>query len=130
MSLSEAPIQKGEPMSHRPLTLHPEWCDPLCCESTDVSVQHFSAPILEAFADETWQFTLVRVDEYAHPHETSRPELLIEVIRTSLDSKDAWHVLRPEEVRQLADRLMTEYHRAQFLSSPALVGKDRVSEAA
>ncbi len=39
-------------------------------------------------------------------------------------------MLRPEEVRQLADRLMTEYHRAQFLSRPALTGKDHVSEAA
>jgi hypothetical protein len=60
------------------------------------------------------------VDEYARPRETS-PELLIDVTSTTHDSKDARHVLRPEEVCQLADRLMTEYHRAQFLSRPALV---------
>lgn len=99
-------------------TIHPEWCDPRCCEPTDVDVQHSSTPITEIFADETWQFTLVSVDEYARPREGS-PELLINVTSTVLDSEDTQYVLRPEEVRQLAGRLMTEYHRAQFLSRRA-----------
>jgi hypothetical protein len=47
------------------------------------------------------------------------PELLIDVTGTTHDSQDARHLLRPEEVRQLADRLVTEYHQAQFLN-PAL----------
>ncbi len=102
-----------------PSTIHPEWCDPRCCEPTDVEVRHSSAPITEILADETWQFTLVSVDDNARSPETS-PELLIDVTGTIHDSQDARHLLRPEEVRQLADRLMTEYHRAQFLNRPAL----------
>jgi hypothetical protein len=109
-----SPIQTGEPMSPHPFTFHPQWCDPRCCEPTDVNVQHSSAPTTETFADETWHFTLVSVDEYACPRETS-PELIIDVTRTTYDSEDARYVLRLEEVHQLADRLMTEYHRAQFL---------------
>jgi hypothetical protein len=60
------------------------------------------APITEIFADETWQFFLVSVDEYEHPRENS-PELRIDATGTTHDSKDVRHVLRPEEVRQLAD---------------------------
>ncbi len=59
------------------------------------------------------------MDEYERPRENS-PELRIDVTGTTHDSKDVRHVLQPEEVRQLADRLMTEYHRAEFLSRPAL----------
>jgi len=102
-----------------PCTIHPEWCDPRCCEPTDVDVRHSSASITEKLADETWQFTLVSVDDNARSPETS-PELLIDVTSTTHDSQDARHLLRPEEVRQLADRLMTEYRRAQFLNRPAL----------
>ena len=109
-------------MSPYPSTIHPEWCDPRCCKPTDVEIQHSSAPITETLAGETWKFTLVSVDEYVRPRETS-PELLIDVTSTTHDSVDARHVLRTEEVRQLADRLMTEYHRAQFLSRPALVNQ-------
>jgi hypothetical protein len=66
------------------------------------------------------------VDEYARPRETS-PALLVDVTSSTLDNEDARHVLRPEEVRQLADRLMTEYHRAQFLSRSALVDQRRLA---
>lgn len=86
-------------MSRHPPTIHPEWCDPRCCEPTDVDVQHSSAPLTEIFADETWQFSLVSVDEYERPRENS-PELRIGVTDTTHDSKDVRHVLRPEEVRQ------------------------------
>jgi hypothetical protein len=61
---------------------------------------------------------LVRVDEYARPRETI-PELHIDVTSTTHDSKDVRYVLQLEEVCQLADRLMTECHQAQFLNHPA-----------
>lgn len=74
---------------------------------------------METFSGEIWQFTLVRVDEYACPRETS-PELLIDVTSTTHASRDTRLMLRPEEVRQLADRLTTEYHRSQLLNRPAM----------
>lgn len=79
-------------MSPHPRTIHPEWCDPRCCEPADVDVRHSSAPITEIFADQTWQFTLVSMDDYARSRETS-PELLIDVTSTTHDSEDARHVL-------------------------------------
>lgn len=106
-------------MSPHPAAIHPEWCDPRCCQSTDVGVQHCSAPTVEKFSDEIWQFTLVGVDEYSCPRETS-PELRIDVTNTIDASRDTRHVLRPEEVRQLTERLTTEYRRAQLLNRPAM----------
>jgi hypothetical protein len=69
-----------------------------------------------------------------HPIQERRTDvppspLLIEVTSTTLDSKDARHVLRLEEgPAQLTDRLMTEYHRAQFLRRPAPPGKTWMSD--
>lgn len=64
-------------------------------------------------------------NEVDRTRETSA-ELLIDVTST-LNGEDVRHVLRPEEICQLPDRLMTEYHRTQFLVCP--VTADQPGEA-
>lgn len=99
---------------------HPGWCDLHYCRFTDMDVQHRSTPTLLSTSDHEWWFTLARADAWAHPQQPGDTELLIDVHNTTTRVPDVQHLLRADEIKSYANRLLIEYHRAQFLGTSVL----------
>ena len=102
---------------NQPLTTHPAWCSPLECVQLNNDLLHRSTLITHNLPTSVWHYRLVRCDEFAF----DRPGGIELIVTIECDDQPAFDAVIPlRDVQAIADALLTERARAQFLSAPVV----------